>query len=365
MNIMRSICLFVAALFFLPLTLVFSQQAPMLFEKERPKPFIRINNRVLAIVNGKPITVLDVVKQLDLVFYKQYPQYASMPEMRYQFYLNSWKFALEELVDKEMILADAEEVKMEITGAELREEIEKIFGPNVVKNLDEAGLTMDEAMMMVKQDIMLKRMMSVRVQSIAFKDVTPQEIRRSYEAFRDDYQPSHQWTFRVITIKDPDKTKLAKMVQKLENQLQRENIHPDDIVPYIKKMSESGVFTSAKISEEFTEKQGDLSPFYRESLADLEPGSYSVPFHQEKSKAPTVKIFYLKEIIHDEVPSFAEMHGKIKGKLMGEISSRESKAYKDRLRKKYPVSLMDHLTSSQFEPFSLEVNGKKVAIPNL
>lgn len=339
------------------------QGAPMLFEKERPKPNIRINNRVLAMVNQRPITVLDLVKEMDLVFYKQYPQYASVPELRYQFYMISWKAVLEELIDKELIMADAEEVKMEVPGAELRQEVEKTFGPNVMMSLDEAGLTLEEAMEMVRKDMVLQRMLYVRVQSKAVRDVTPHEIRQAYDRFCHDYNPSNEWHFHVVTLRDPDKKKLDRIVSKLDTTLQNRPIDVDNVKSEVKKFSESGVFTSVKVSDEIEQDEDDLSPRYLDILKNMTPGTYSSPQLQTKADTPSYKIFFLKDVVYDEVPPFAVVSGKLKGELLSEISTRESIEYKKRLRKQFPVSQMDELIAGDFTPFSIEVNGQTVHVP--
>jgi len=330
------------------------QAAPMLFEKERSKANIRINNRVLAMVNQKPITVLDVVKQMDLVFYKQYPQYADVPELRYQFYTMSWKAALQELVDKELILADAEEVKMDISGADLRQEIEETFGPNVVSSLDNAGLTMEEAMDMVKNDMILRRMMYVRVQSKALRDVTPSEIRLAYDRYKNNYNAANEWRFHVVTIRDPSAQKLGKIASKLDAILQNESLDLDDVKSFVKKCSESNVFTAVKISDELEQNEDDIAPRYLDILKELTPGSYSSPQLQTKSDTPCYKILYLKDVIYDEVPPFALMSGKLKSELLSRISSEESIEYKKRLRRQFPVSQMDELLASEFSPFAIE-----------
>jgi len=354
------------------LTLIFSiahivpllgQGAPMLFEKERPKPNIRINNRVLAIVNQKPITVLDLVKEMDLVFYKQYPQYAAVPELRYQFYMVSWKTVLEELVDKELILADAEEVKMEISGAELRQEVEKTFGPNIMMNLDTAGLTLEEAMEMVRKDMILQRMLYVRVQSKAIRDVTPNEIRKAYDRFCLEFEPKNQWRFHVVTIRDPDKRKLDQMMTKLNSALQDRSIELEHVKGEIKKFQESGVFTSVKVSDEIEQDEEDLSPRYLEIMKSMNPGAFSTPQLQAKASTPTYKILYLKDVIYDEVPPFTAMVGQLKGELMNQISVRESQEYKKRLRKQFHVSQVDDFIAGDFTPFSIEVDGKKIHVP--
>src|SRR5580704_3365582 len=82
------------------------QNAPMLFGKGERK--IVVNNRILAKVNGKAISVLDIMKKMDMLFYRQYPQYANNAEARQQFYSMYWKTALQECIDKELIMADAQ-----------------------------------------------------------------------------------------------------------------------------------------------------------------------------------------------------------------------------------------------------------------
>lgn len=357
--------------FFLSLFPIFSlfsfgelpQQAPMLFEKGRSQAHIRMNNRVLAIVNQKPITLLDVVKEMDLIFYKQYPQYASVPELRFQFYTMSWQSALQELVEKELILADAAEVKLEIPGTDLRQEVKEVFGPNVILSLDEAGLTLDETMKMIENDMILRRMMYIRVQSKAIKDVTPSEIRAAYERFCANYHLDNKWHFQVITIRDPDSYKLKQIASKFEEVVMSESINVEDVNARIKRFSETGVFTSVKVSDPFEQSEEDLSPKYKEILSSLKPGKYSAPQLQESNNVPTIKILYLNDIVYDEIPSFAKMSQRLKSELMMQIASRETDEYKKRLRKQYSVTLMDQLLSSDYEPFALMADGEKIELP--
>ena len=87
---------------------------------------ITVNNRVLANVNGKPITVIDVMKRMDLVFLKQFAEYTNSPSARHQFYMANWKRTLNELIDKELILCDAKEMKMEVASGDVRQEMERL-----------------------------------------------------------------------------------------------------------------------------------------------------------------------------------------------------------------------------------------------
>jgi len=211
--------------------------------------------------------------------------------------------------------------------------------------------------------MILQRMLYVRVQSKALRDVTPNEIRQAYERYRDEYDVTNKWHFHVVTIRDPSAEKLAKIVSKLDAILKENSLDLEGLKPRIKQFSESNVFTAVKVSDEFEQDEEDLSPRYLEVLKELTPGTYSSPQLQTKSDTPSYKIMFLKDVIYDEVPPFALVSGRLKSELMGEVNSREGVEYKKKLRRQFSVSQMDELIASEFSPFSLEVNGQKVDVP--
>src|SRR5690349_1216698 len=68
---------------------------------------IIVDNRVLALVRGHVITVYDLVKKLNMIFYRQFPEYRSVPEARFQFYQTHWKAMLQDAVERYLVLAYA------------------------------------------------------------------------------------------------------------------------------------------------------------------------------------------------------------------------------------------------------------------
>src|SRR5262245_20569039 len=112
-------------------------------QEEYPTDLL-VKNRVLMKLNGKSITVMDVVRKMDLLFYRQFPDLAASSVARYQFYMAGWRTILEAVIDDQLILADAEEKKVEVTDGEVREELEQLFGPDTVLNLDKLGMSLDE-----------------------------------------------------------------------------------------------------------------------------------------------------------------------------------------------------------------------------
>ena len=56
----------------------------LLLGAEQPAHVI-VHNRILAKVNGKAISVVDIMKKMDILFYREYPQYTSSSQARFQF----------------------------------------------------------------------------------------------------------------------------------------------------------------------------------------------------------------------------------------------------------------------------------------
>src|SRR5205085_3839907 len=102
----------------------------LLYAPEDDKRII-VNNRILAKVNGKALSVYDIMKKMDLLFYRAFPEYTSSTVARFQFYEMNWQAVLRDLIDKELIIADADENKVEVSSGDVRQEMETLFGPNI------------------------------------------------------------------------------------------------------------------------------------------------------------------------------------------------------------------------------------------
>src|SRR5579872_3060389 len=122
-------------LFLIAFTLsVFAADLPRVDFSREPK--ISMQNTILAKVNGTTISMMDVKKKMDILFHQNYPQLADSNQARFQFYEVSWRHVLMEMIDHELILADAAEKEVKLTDGEVREEMEARFGPNVMLTLD-------------------------------------------------------------------------------------------------------------------------------------------------------------------------------------------------------------------------------------
>ena len=323
------------------------------------EPQITVNNRILAKANGKAISVVDLMKKMDMLFYRQFPQYTSSAAARYQFYVANWKYVLTELIDKELIVADAEESKLNVSAGDVRQEMETMFGPNIIDNLDKVGLTFEEAYQMVLADITIKRMMYFRVQSKALAQATPKRIREYYDQIAKNTIRDNEWIYRVINVRHRDSTKAAVMANTVEGLLKEDKVAFADLPTKLKELApDSAKQPTVTVSEEFHTNEKELSDAFKKTLMTLTPDSYSQPISQ-KSRADNstvVRIFYLKEMTPGGAIPFAELAPKIKEVLIEETIEKESKAYLTRLRQHFDTqeAQIKELTDSDYQPFVLK-----------
>jgi hypothetical protein len=311
-----------------------------------------VNNRILANVNGKSISVIDLMKKMDLLFYREYAEYASIPQARQQFYQANWKHVLNEIIEKELIMADAEEIKIPMSAGDVRQEMERLFGPNIITNLDKIGMTFDEAQEIVKGDLLIQRMLFVRVNSKAMRNVTPLDVRNAYEEFAKTNILPPEWIYQVISIRDKDSTSGAETANLAHHLITDEKIPLNELAAKIKESS--AIKTSqVTISEELKNNEKELSPAYKEALQQLTSNSYSMPSAQtsRSDKSTVFRIFYLKEYLPGGAPPFAQVQSQIKDALLEKSIIAESTAYLNKLRRHFDVQEM---VPDDFQPFVLK-----------
>lgn len=312
---------------------------------------VTVNNRVLAKVNGKAISVIDLMKKMDILFYREFPQYTSIPEARFQFYEANWKHMLQELIDKELILADAEENKLPVSSGDVRQEMERLFGPNIIENLDKIGMTFDEACKIIQGDILLHRMLYIRVNAKAMRQITPGDIRAFYEEYAKTNIIPIKWDYQVISIRDKDSSASATASNIAYKYLREEKLPITEISEKIKGLSVAKG-SQITVSDLYSQSEKEISKEYKDILQKMAPGDYSKPIIQKsKDNSVVFRIFYLKDMNPGGAPPFKEIENKIKENLIQKEVGEKSQVYLQKLRKHFDIQEM---IPEGFEPFELK-----------
>lgn len=337
----------------------FAADTSSLFGPAPQEQQIIVNNRILAKVNGKAISVVDLMKKMDLLFYKQYPQYTSSTAARFQFYQLFWKQTLDEMIDKDLILLDSQDGKLNVSAGDVRQEMESLFGPNIIENLDKVGLSFADASQMVQDDIAIKRMLYFRVHGPIIAKVTPIVVLNYYNEVAKDNIRDNLWVFNVITIRHRDPAKAAEQANIVYNLLTEDKIPLNELTAKLESSTAPSLSqVKVNVSEEIKTNEKELSDAFKTNLVKLAPNSYSLPVLQ-KSRADNgalVRIFYLKEMTPGGEIPYNEMEDKIKAKLIDEGIAQETEIYLNKLRRRFDVQTTSpkELEESGFQPFILK-----------
>lgn len=325
-----------------------SQMAPPMDFSNNQK--IAIQNSILAKVNGTTISMMDVKKQMDLLFHHHYSHLSESSQARFQFYEASWRRVLMELIDNELILSDAADKEIKLSDGEVREEMETRFGPSVLSTLDKIGLTYEEAWKMVRNEMIVRRMSWWFIQSRAIQAVTPQEIRRAYHSYIDEHPPYQEISYRIVSIRSGDpEIQAAKIYQVLAESGET----PDALAEKLREIE-----PSVQISSVFTASDREISEAHKTALSPLLAGTYSAPVLQKsRSDNQTVaRIFYLIEKKDHPAPAFQDLSSSLREQLIQQAAVKESQTYVTKLRKHYgfDAAFLKDSFPDDLHPFSIQ-----------
>lgn len=322
---------------------------------------IVVNNRILTTVNGKTISVLDVMKQMDVFLSRYYPQYMNSKTARYQFYSSEWRRKLQEMIDHELMVADAEAHQIKVSDGDVRERIHTRFGPNVMGTLDQLGISYDEAREIVSQDMIVEKVEGFRVISKTLQKVTSQDVKASYERYLQENPPKEEWKYQFLSIRSPDqKTEEAAQEKNgrnlglsLMNFKEKAQKNLTIAADLLKAELPADSPTTFAVSQEFTVEDKDLSQSHRDVLLQLKPGEWSGPVSQISRDGSTVlRIFHLKNHSRTKAPAFTAVANDLKQKLLNETFEVEKRAYVAKLHQRFNFDEKSLDIPPNFEPFT-------------
>ncbi len=318
-------------------------------ESEMAMPVL--NNRILTRINGEPISLYDVIRKMDFVFFQQFPQYVDSVPARLQFYQAQWRTFFDMLVEEKLLLADAKEKGLEVRDGEVREELERIFGPNVVQNIDAAGLTFQEAWDMIRQSLIVQRITYFSVQMKAMGEISPEKIRTFYSSNLEKFATPASWEYQVLTVEGQDEFETAHLANQAFEALFQKGATPTSVQKMVEKESKSN--TSLRASSLFNRHDQELASHHKEKLQALQPGECSVPEALEKEDTNAYRLFYLHSFHPEQYKPIEEVEAVISERLLSESIQQYSDQYIADLRKRFGVdkNQLQESIPSDYTPF--------------
>ncbi len=340
--------------FFLLLLLLLGSGPGQLESSEQQ---IIVQNRVLVSVNGKNITVVDVMKKMDVFLARNYPEMANSPTQRHQYYASNWRPMLNQMIENILIIADAEKLELKISDAEVREKIHNRFGPNVMASLDEVGITLDEAWDMIYSEMAVQRMTWHRVYSKAMQRIGPQAIKSAYKEFLVKNPPQDEWKYQVLSIRASTEKIGSVYAQKAYALIRNEPLSFETLAKQLTEEKDRDSSLKIKVSEEYNVESSSLSSAVKTILTSLSPNTYSEPIAQvsRRDKSTVHRIYYLKDHVIHAPPRFNSKVDGLHDDLVQKEIELELPLYISKLRQKFNFdeSQLDELPGN-FQPFSLK-----------
>lgn len=303
------------------------------------KSQIIVNNRLLAKVHGKVFSVLDVKKAMDNYLGKAYPEIFNEPEAVLQFYVRNWRPILQEMIDNELMLMEAEELSYKMDKIHVREEMESRFGSNLIEFGEKVNKTQSELEQLVSDDLICKSLMWYRVWQRAFNEVTPQIVHDHYTAHLQNSPSDEQWTYQMCTIRGKDADATAKIAEDVRALFEKTDSSLGsslaDAVAAVTKLTPSGV--SVKLSDDIVLTSQELSKENLSILESLKPMEISNPVNQKSryDDQTVTRLFHLKDHTLKAPPAFDEVSDEIRDALVGKKSESIRQEYMNRLRKRF------------------------------
>ena len=316
------------------------------------------NNRPVARVNGKTFSLRDVVKKMDFFLQMQYPQVFQDKVALFQYYQNNWKQQLNEMINNELILADAAEKEVEIPDGELRKEMSERFGPNVFVTLDKLNMSYEEAEELVRDDLIIRNMTWFKAYNGALQSVTPKLIKNSVTAYLRSFTQKDEWKYQVLTIRSKEEKLAAKIAKEAYALLNKGELNPHDVAAKLNsETGEDEVAFTVSASQEFLSDSTKVSEQHFSVLSSLAAGTISDPVSQTSRNGDEVKrIFCLKEHNRSEPESFDTLVESVKNQLTDVQANKARTDYIQALRKKFIFDEKEQLffgEGDDFQPFAI------------
>ncbi len=327
---------------------------PAFAEDEMPNASenLIVYNRILAKVNGKTVSVIDVMKRMELFLQKHYSHLSNNNVARYQFFSSQWREFLTQIIDQELMIADAAKLEVKVSDAEVREEILNRFGPNIMPTLDNMGFTYDEARQAIHDDILVSKMMWFRVNSKALTKVNSQDVKEAYKAYCEKNPAMEEWEYQVLSIRSSQK-EASEMLARRAFDLLNTNL---ELAKVSEELKDENV--TVTLSSELKADEKSVSASHKEILMTLSDNTFSEPIAQVSRADNSVvyRIFYLKKHSKRELPIFEKIADDIKEHLLQQAAGKENQLYITKLRERfgYDEKHMTETLPDNFQPFALK-----------
>jgi hypothetical protein len=260
------------------------------------------------------------------------------------------------MVDRELVLLDAQDKKFEVSQGDVREELEEIFGPNVMLNLDNAGLTYDEAFSILKNEITIRRMLYMQVRQKVMATIAPQDIRALYDKYREKKGDEKECHWSCITVKNVTQDGLKEVADELYFLLTQDQVPASDLETVLQKKGLLTEGMEVTISPLFTQKSGEIAENLQELFFSMKEGEWSKPQKLASRRGfESMRLYHIEKCQAADVETFESKELELREALIESRMEEKTKEYYKELEALYTISKdeIEKELPETFQPFEL------------
>ncbi len=284
-------------------------------------------DRILAVVNGKIITLFEVNQQIKM-FTRQFDGRAMTPKEKKAVEALRKK-VLDQMVNDILLESEAKRLKMEISDVEIKNEIDtfkkqhRLTEKQLVDQLKLEDMTRKDYEEKIKKDIMRQRLIGAMVRRKVV--ITEEDMKAYYDAHKGDFSQDKKLGLALLVV-DP-----SFDIKELLDRLRKGEISFGEAV------SRYSLDPSAKKNggELGTVRWSDMRDSWQEVLQGMEKGETSKPFDLNGNQA----LLHIIDMTPGETTPFKDVKAKIRDILYRPRIEKRFKEYMDGLRAKAVVDI--------------------------
>lgn len=314
---------------------------------------IQTNNKILTHVGNKPITVLDVKREMDRQIYLFDKTAFDNPEAVYAHYNQNWKYTLKKIVQDELLLLEAESREFSIPPHEITKKTAELYGENPVPLYQLLSITQEEAKEHGKRELYSMYLNYFNIWDKCNIAATPKEVQKAYQSFIKDLPMKDKWIYQAMVVQGKDEQLVNQTSESISQMLKGGQF--SNLAAIVDSLS-VGDDLKVGLSKDITLTTKELSPSLLAVLENLEVGMMTDVITAKSSGTYTGKVIHLKEIQKEPIPDFSEISENLKHNIVSKSSEELSEKYFGNLSKKYGLSGLygKNLQQSQLVPFTLD-----------
>ena len=297
-----------------------------------------IVDRIVAVVNDDIITLFELNLSFkpyaDKIRERGYPL-----EEESKVLFKTWEDILNQLIEQKITDQEIKRFKISISEKEIDQTIERIKEANYYTDEDlraalaKDGLTMEEYRKQVKEQILRKRLVNLKVTSKIV--ITEEDIKSYYETHKDKYGRENKYHLRNIIMKV---SSLVDEKEKLEVKARMDEV-------YAKlKAGQSFETMAMNYSESLASEGGDLGLFglselslqLQKAIKGMKAGEFTPVLFTDQG----YQILFVQEIVNTSGKPLEEVSPEIERILFDDIVDNNFQSWLEDLRKQSHIKII-------------------------